>query len=134
MPSDTTGRRLLLAMAALIAANVVGAFSAVDSGLTDAGKVWGFDIMGFIPWPMVVVELVLAWLAARNVRPPISRVAAIILSAICVISVLAGMFDGDMASESTTTVSFWWGVVLIVLQAGVGLLAFVRAREVRRGR
>ena len=132
--SNTTGRRLLLALAALIVANVVGVFLAVDSGLTESwGKVWGFDIMGFIPLPMVVVELVLAWLAARNVRPPTGRVAAIVLSVICLISVLAGMFDGDMASESMTSGSFWGGVVLIVIQAGVGLLAYVRAREIRRG-
>jgi hypothetical protein len=135
MSTNTTGRRLLLALAALICANVICVFLAVDSGLTESwGKVWGFDIVGFIPLPMVVVELVLAWLAARNVRPPTGRIAAIILSVICLISVLAGMFDGDMANESMTDGSFWWGVVLIVLQAGVGLLAFVRAREIRRGR
>jgi len=134
MSTNTTGRRLLLAIVALTCANVVCVFLAVDSGLTESwGKVWGFDIVGFIPVPMVVVELVLAWLAARNVRPPIGRIAAIILSVICLISVLAGMFDGDMANESMTDGSFWWGVVLIVLQAGVGLLAFVRAREIRRG-
>ena len=133
MSTNSTGRRLLLAIVALTAVNVIGVFLAVDSGATESwSKVWGFDILGFIPLPMVVVELVLAWLAARNVRPPTGRIAAIILSVICLISVLAGMFDGDMASEFITTASFWLGVVLIVLQAGVGLLAFVRAREVRR--
>jgi hypothetical protein len=132
--TDTSGRRLLLAIVALIAANVVAVVLAVDAGLTERGKIWGFDILGFIPWPMVVVELVLAWLAARDVRPPIGRVAAIILSVICVISVLAGMFDGDMASESMTTGPFWLGVVLIVLQAGVGLLAVLRAGQLRRRR
>jgi hypothetical protein len=132
MSTSTTGQRLLLVLAALICANVICVFLAVDSGLTESwGKVWGFDIVGFIPLPMVVVELVLAWVAARNVRPPIGRVAAIILSVICLISVLAGMFDGDMANESMTDGSFWWGVVLIVLQAGVGLLAVLRAREIR---
>jgi hypothetical protein len=130
---STTARRLLLAILALTAANVVAVFIAVDAGLTERGKVWGFDIMGFVPLPMVAVELVLVGLAARNVRPPIGRIAAIILSVICLISVLAGMFDGDMANESMTTGSSWSGVVLIVLQAGVGLLAFVRAREIRRG-
>ena len=132
--TDTSSRRLLLAIVALIAANVVAVVLAVEAGLTERGKVWGFDILGFIPWPMVVVELVLAGLAARNVRPPIGRVAAIILSVICVISVLAGMFDGDMASESMTTGPFWLGVVLIVLQAGVGLLAVLRAGQLRRRR
>jgi hypothetical protein len=134
MTTSTTGRRLLLTLVALTAVNVICVFLAVDSGLTESwSKVWGFDIVGFIPLPMVVLELVLAWLAARNLRPPTGRIAAIILSVICLISVLAGMFDGDMANESMTTGSFWLGVVLIVLQAGVGLLAFVRAREIRRG-
>ena len=134
MTTNTTGRRLLLAVVALTAVNVVAVFLAVDSGATEGwGKVWGFDIVGFIPLPMVAVELVLAWLAARNVRPPVGRVAAILLGVICLISVLAGMFDGDMANDSLSNASFWWGVVLIVLQAGVGLLAVVRAREIRRG-
>lgn len=133
MSTNTTGRRLLLAVVALTGANVICVFLAVSSGVTERDKVWGFDILGFIPLPMVVAELVLAWLAARNVRPPIGRVAAILLGVICVISVLAGMFDGDMANESITNGSFWWGVVLIVLQAVVGLLAVVRAKEIRRG-
>ena len=134
MSINITGRRLLLALAALIAANVVCVFLAVDSGITERGQVWGFDIIGFIPLPMVVAELVLAWLAARNVRPPIGRISAVLLSVICLISVLAGLFDGDMRNESMTSGSFWWGVVLIVLQAVVGLLAVIRARELRRGR
>ena len=132
--TDSSGRHLLIAVAALIGTNVVAVFLAVDSGLTESwGKVWGFDIVGFIPWPIVVVELGLAWLAARNARPPTGRIAAITLSVICVISVLAGVFDGDMANQSMATWSFWWGVVLIVVQAGVGLLAVARARRIRGG-
>jgi hypothetical protein len=129
--STATGRRLLLATVALIGANVICVFLAVSSGVTERGKVWGFDIVGFIPLPMVVAELVLAWLAARYVRPPIGRVAAALLGVICLVSVLAGLFDGDMRNDSITNGSFWWGVVLIVLQAVVGLLAVVRARELR---
>ncbi len=117
---------------ALIAANVVCVFLAVDSGITERGKVWGFDIMGFVPLPMVAAELVLAGLAARTVRPTFGRVAAVFLSVICLISVLAGLFDGDMTNDSMTPASFWWGVVLIVLTAVVGLLAVARARELRR--
>jgi hypothetical protein len=33
-----------------------------------------------------------------------------------------------------THASFWWGVVLIVLTAVVGLLAVVRTKELRRDR
>jgi hypothetical protein len=134
MSINTTGRRLLLTLLALTAVNVVCIFIAVDSGVTEKDTWWGFDIVGFIPVPMVVLELVLAWLAARNVRPPVGRIAAILLGVICVISVLAGMFDGDMANEDMSEGSFWLGVVLIVLQAVVGVLAILRAREIRSGR
>jgi peptidoglycan/LPS O-acetylase OafA/YrhL len=134
MSSSATGRRLLLATVALIAANVICVFLAVSSDITPRNKVWGFDIVGFVPLPMMVAELILAGLAARDVRPPIGRVAAILLSVICLVSVLAGMFDGDMRNESMTSGSFWWGVVLIVLTAVVGLLAVTRARELRRHR
>ena len=134
VPSTASGRRLLLATVALIVADVICVFLAVSAGLTQAGKAWGFDIVGFVPLPMVVADLVLAWLAARNVRPPIGRVAAVLLSVICLVSVLAGLFDGDMTSEAMTTWSVLWGVVLILLTAVVGLLAVVRAKELRRGR
>jgi hypothetical protein len=132
--STATGRRLLLATVALIGADVIGVFIAVSSDITPRGKVWGFDIVGFVPLPMVLAELVLAWLAARNVRPPIGRIAAVLLSVICLVSVLAALFDGDMKNESMTNGSFWWGVVLILLTALVGLLAVVRARDLRRSR
>ena len=130
----SSARRLLLATVALVVADVVGVLIAVSSGITDEDKVRGFDILGFVPLPMVATELVLAWLAARNVRPPIGRVAAVLLGVICLVSVLAGLFDGDMRSEAMTTGSFWWGIVLLVLTAVVGLLAVARASEVRRGR
>jgi hypothetical protein len=49
-----------------------------------------------------------------------------------VISVLAGLFDGDMTSEPMTAGSVLWGVVLIVLTAVVGTFAVLRAKELRR--
>ena len=129
-----SGRRLLTATVVLAGVDIVAAVVAVSSGLTGKGQVWGFDILGFVPFPMILADLVLAWLAARDVRPPIGRVAAVLLGVICLISVLAGLFDGDMRSESMTSGSFWWGVVLIVVTAVVGWLAVVRAKEIRRGR
>jgi len=134
MPTTDSGRRLLLAMAALIVVDVICLLLAVAADITPAGSVWGFDIVGFVPLPMMAVDLVLAWLAARNARPPVGRVAALLLAVICVISVLAGLFDGDMTSEAMTTASVLWGVVLIVLTAVVGTLAVVRAVELRRDR
>ena len=135
MPTDTTGQQLLLATVALVIVDVMCVFLAVAADMTPWGPgIVGFEIVGFVPLPMVVVDLVLAWLAARNVRPPVGRVAAILLAVICVISVLAGLFDGDMTSDSVTTGSVLWGVVLIVLTAVVGTLAVLRAGQLRRRR
>ena len=135
MTTTDTGRRLLLAIAALIVVDVICVFLAVTSDITPWGPgIVGFEIVGFVPLPMMALDLVLAWLAARDVRPPVGRIAAILLGVICVISVLAGLFDGDMTSEAMTTGSVLWGVVLIVLTTAAGTLAILRAKELRRDR
>ena len=133
MPTTDSGQRLLLATVALVVVDVICVFLAVASDITPWGPgLLGFEIVGFVPLPMMALDLALAWLAARNVRPPVGRIAAILLAVICVISVLAGLFDGDMTGESMTTGSVLWGVVLIVLTAVVGTLAVIRAKELRR--
>jgi len=133
MPTTDSGQRLLLATVALVVVDVICVFLAVASDITPWGPgLVGFEIVGFVPLPMMALDLALAWLAARNVRPPVGRIAAILLAVICVISVLAGLFDGDMTGESMTTGSVLWGVVLIVLTAIVGTLAVLRAKGLRR--
>lgn len=132
MAADATGRRLLLAAVALFIADLIGVVLAVSSGATEGDKAWGFDILGYVPLPMATAELVLAWLAARNVRPPLGRVAAILLSLICLVSVLAGLFDGDITNDALSAGLVVWGGVLIVLTAVVGILAVSRARQLRR--
>ena len=47
-----------------------------------------------MPLPVAAAQLALAWLAARNVRPPIGLIAAILLSAFCLISLIFGRFHG----------------------------------------
>ena len=132
MAADATGRRLLLAAVALFIADLIGVVLAVSSGATEGDKAWGFDILGYVPLPMAIAQLVLAWLAARNVRPPLGRVAAILLSLICLVSVLAGLFDGDITNDALSAGLVVWGGVLIVLTAVVGILAVSRARQLRR--
>jgi hypothetical protein len=89
-----------------------------------------------VPLPVAAVQLVLAWLAARNVRPPIGLVAAVLLSAFCLISLVFGMFDGDLTGNAAS--SGWgswgvvWGIVLLTVTAIVGLLAAARARQLHR--
>jgi hypothetical protein len=51
-------------------------------------------------------------------------------------SVLFGLFDGDLtgnvASDGFVSWGFAWGVVLLCVTHDIGVLAFVRARQVRR--
>ncbi len=58
-----------------------------------------------MPLPIGVAQLVLAWLAAGNVRPPAGLIAAVLLSAFCLISLLAGLFDGDLTNTIASVVS-----------------------------
>lgn len=63
------------------------------------------------------MQLLLAWLAARNTRPPVGFVAAVVLSAFCLLSVLFGMFDGDLrgnvASDGWLSGGVLWAFVLL---------------------
>ena len=88
-----------------------------------------------MPLPIGAAQLGLAWLAARNTRPPVGLIAAVVLSAFCLISLLAGLFDGDLinnvASDGPVSWAVAWGVVLLTFTAAVGLLAAIRARQLR---
>jgi peptidoglycan/LPS O-acetylase OafA/YrhL len=131
----TSGRGLFVAMVVLLACDVLGGFLAVATGVDTWGEAFGFDADFTVPLPVGLVQLVLAGLAARNVRPPVGLVAAVVLSVFCLISVLFGLFDGDLTdTASTVPWGVAWGVLLIVVTAVVGLLAATRARALRRPR
>jgi hypothetical protein len=137
MPSMSAGRRLIVAMLVLIVCDVIGGFLAVASGVNTWGQAWGFDAKFTVPLPVGAAQLVLTWLAARNVRPPVGLVAAVILSVFCLISVMFGLFDGDLTNTVASAVGPWgvvWGVVLLSVTAVVGLLAVARARQLYRVR
>jgi hypothetical protein len=135
MPSVVSGRALLLAMLVLFVCDVVGGFIAIGSGADSWNEAWGFGTSSTVPLPIATAQLLLASLAARNVRPPVGRVAAILLSAFCLISLLAGLFDGDLinnvASAGLVSREAVWGAVLLVVTGAVGLLAAARARQLR---
>lgn len=132
-PRVASGQALLVSMLVLLVCDVIGGFIGVASGAETWGTAWGFDTHSTVPLPMGVVQLILAWLAARNVRPPVGLVAAAVLSAICLISVLAGLFDGDLIGSVASNGLLSWGVlwagVLLLVTAAVGLLAAARARQ-----
>jgi hypothetical protein len=66
----------------------------------------------------------------------VGLIAAILLSAFCLISLVFGLFDGDLinnvASAGWIPLRVLWGVVLLTVTAAVGLLAAARARQLYR--
>ena len=136
MPSVVSGRALILSMLLLLVCDVIGGFLAVASGADTWDEAWGFNTESTVPLPVGAAQLVLAWLAARNVRPPVGLLAAVLLSAFCLISLVFGMFDGDLINNVATagliSSGVVWGVVLLSVTAAVGLLAGTRARQLHR--
>jgi len=133
MPSVASGRALVLSMLVLVVCDVIGGFIGVASGVNTWGEAWGFNTESTVPLPVGAAQLVLAWLAARNVRPPVGLIAAVVLSAFCLISLVFGLFDGDLinnvASVGLISWGVVWGVVLLLVTGAVGLLAAARARQ-----
>jgi len=136
MPSVASGQALFLAMLVLVVCDVIGGFVGVASGAETWDSAWGFDTESTVPLPIGAVQLVLAWLASRNVRPPVGLIAAVLLSVFCLMSVIFGSFDGDLinkvASDGLVSWGVVWGFVLLSVTAAVGLLAAARARQLRR--
>jgi hypothetical protein len=136
MPSAAPARTLVFCMLVLLVCDVIGGFLAISAGADTWNEAWGFDTDSTVPLPVGVVQLVLAWLAARNVRPPVGFVAAVILSAFCLASLIFGSFDGDLinnvASDGWISAQVLWAFVLLAITGLVGLLAAARARQLRR--
>jgi len=133
--ATTAGRRpVLLGTAALIVIDVIGGVLAVSSDVNTWGEAWGSQALLAAPLPMMVAQLVLAWLAARNLRPPVGLVAAIVLALACLVSAVSGFFDGGLANEELSGGLVAWQVFLLSATAVVGLLAIARARELWRKR
>jgi hypothetical protein len=125
-------------MVGLLVCEVIGGFIALASGSNSFNEAWGFDTQHTVPLPIGVAQLVLAWLAARNTRPRIGYIAAVTLSVFCLLSVLAGLFDGDLiqniASDGVLSLGVAWAAVLLAFTTVVGLLAVMRAKQLRRRR
>ena len=123
-------------MVVLLVCDVLGGFIALHEGADTWNDTWGFETKTTVPLPIAVFELGLAWLAARNVRPPIGRVAAVVLSVFCLLSVFFGLFDGDLIgnirADGFFTLKVLWALLaLLPVTAVVGLLARARAKQLR---
>jgi len=134
MASTASGRPVLIGTVTLIAIDIVGGVVAVLSGVNTWGEAWGSRALLAAPLPMMVAQLILAWLAARNVRPPIGLIAAIVLALACLVSAISGFFDGGLAHDELSGGLVAWQVFLLTATAVVGVLAILRARELRRAR
>lgn len=125
-------------MLSLLVCDVIGGFVALALGADSFNEAWGFDTQNTVPLPIGVAQLVLAWLAARNTQPPIGLIAAVTLSLFCLISLLAGLFDGDLtqnvASYGVFSLAVAWAVVLLAVTMVVGVLAAFRAKQLRQHR
>jgi hypothetical protein len=124
-------------MLVLLVCDVIGGLIGLASGAADTwNDAWGFDTESTVPLPIGATQLVLAWLASRNVRPPVGRIAADVLSVFCLLSLIFGAFDGDLisniASDGWLSLGVVWAYVLLVVTAAVGLLAALRAGQLRR--
>ena len=132
--TSATSRPVLLGTVALIVIDIIGGVLAVSSGVNTWGEAWGSRALLAAPLPMMIAQLLLAWVAARNLRPPVGMVAAIVLALACLVSAISGFFDGGLANDELSGGLVAWQVFLLTATAMVGVLAILRARELRRAR
>ncbi len=123
-------------MLMLFVCDAVGGFIGMATGAETWGTAWGFDTHSTVPLPMGALQLLLAWVAAGDTRPRAAFISAVVLGLICLLSFLFGAFDGDLignvASDGFVSWGFAWGVVLLSVTVVVSVLAFMRARELKR--
>jgi len=134
MARSRSGRPVFLGAVALIVIDIIGGVLAVSSGVNTWGEAWGSRALLAAPLPMMIAQLLLAWVAARNLRPPVGMVAAIVLALACLVSAISGFFDGGLANDELSGGLVAWQVFLLTATAMVGVLAILRARELRRAR
>ena len=130
--STTSGRAVLFGTAALIAIDLIGGVLAVSSEVNTWGEAWGSRALLAAPLPMMVVQLLLAWVSARNLRPPVGLVAALVLALACLVSAISGFFDGGLGNDELSAGLVAWQAFLLIVTAAVGILAVARARELWR--
>src|SRR3954468_17640626 len=93
---------LVLALVALVVADLVGGLLAVSSGVNTWGEAWGSQALLAAPLPMIVGQVVLTVLAIRF-HGRKAFVPAGLLALACLASVASGFFDGGIGNEELTT-------------------------------
>ena len=126
-------RSLRLSMAVLLGLDLVGGLLAVASGVNTWGEAWGGKALLAAPVPMILGQVLLTWLATRSSRRS-AAVAAGLLAAACLVSVVSGFFDGGLGNDELTPALTAFQALLLAVTGVTGLLAAARAVEVTRDR
>ena len=126
-------RSLRLSMAVLLGLDLVGGLLAVASGVNTWGEAWGGKALLAAPVPMILGQVLLTWLATRTSRRS-AAVAAGLLAAACLVSVVSGFFDGGLGNDELTPALTAFQALLLAVTGVTGLLAAARAVEVTRDR
>jgi energy-converting hydrogenase Eha subunit A len=126
-----SSRLLVTAVAVLVVLDFAGGLIAIATDLNDVGEAWSFDAGLAIPWPIILLQLGLTIVAVLG-RHRLAVGAALLLTATCAVSVMAGLFDGDLFAEGLGPGEKAFQIVLVSCMALVGLLAALRTADLRR--
>jgi hypothetical protein len=132
-PTPAAVRPLRIAMAVLVATDLVGGLLAVRAGVNTWGEAWGPEALLAAPVPMILAQLVLVWLATRR-GGRLAIVAASLLAVACLVSVVSGFFDGGLGNAELSPGLAAFQYFLLAVTTSVGLLAVGRAVSLVRGR
>jgi len=113
---------LVLALAALLAADLAGGVIAVGAGVNTWVEAWGSAALLAAPLPMIGAQVVLTVLAVR-LEGRKAAVPAGLLSAACLVSVVSGFFDGGIGHEGLTPALAAYQTFLLAVTGVVGVLA-----------
>jgi hypothetical protein len=124
-------RLLAAAVAVLVVLDQAGGLIAIAGDLNTVGGAWSTEARLAVPWLIILLELALTAVTGLG-RRRIAIVAAVLLTAICAVGVMAGLFDGDLFADGLGPGEKAFQIVLISWMALVGLLAVLRTTELRR--
>ena len=124
-------RRLVIAMCALVGTDLVGGLLAVSAGVNTWAEAWWTEALLAAPVPMIVVQVLLAFVAVASIRW-FAVVAAVLLALACLVSVVSGFFDGGIGNDALTPALSAYQVLLLAVTAVVGTFAALRSAEALR--
>lgn len=126
-------RLLVGTFGVVLVTDVVGGLLDVAAGRSDLASVWGSGATLCAPAPMVALQALTTALAlTAGRRTP--RVAAALLGAACLVSVVSGFVDGQLARSDLARGEVAFQVWLLAATAALGVLGLVRAGTTRHPR